>query len=705
MKVSLIIPVYNASDFLRRCLESALSQTWTDYEVIVVDDGSVDESVQICEQYCLRSARIHLIKKEHEGPMCTWIRGVKEASGDYIAFLDADDWVEPDYLERMLSASEGADMVCCSCIREYRNYQVLQEENIRPGKYDRAAMEKDIFPVLVNDGRYLERGITPHRCAKMIRKKLVEGNLCWCDKKIAFGEDFNIIFPVIQDCQNIVILDDKRGLYHYRQNDNSILRGYKSQMFRQIRRLYIRLLKINKAKGGFDFSCQIWNDSFCLFLEYVKNEARRKVNNKITAERIVKNYKRLKRDFQKRIYPPLHLSMSDKMLVFFLERGSSYGVYVWLSLYVCAKYLTGGTDWKYRSLHRKKRAIRVVMSGPDMTVQGGIRTVAAQYVSWKRWEHISFRYIPVYIEKNALYQMIFFWRGCFKIWLLCLFKKVDIVHLHMAERGSFYRKAIIMAGAKKFGVKVVLHHHGAEFFDFFDQAQGWKKKWIRRTLEGADLNLVLGRYQKGQMRKRFPGAACRVFYNTIRCPRENMYQKDARGILFAGRMGQRKGIYDLLKAVSECDDELGLSVKLYLCGDGEISGVHRMIRKLGLEKRVLYMGWLSPDQMEDVYRKTMIFVLPSYREGMPMSLLEAMAHGIPCIAGRAGAVAELLEDGKRGILVKPGDVSGIAQSLLYLYKNPAIREKLGASGFQRVREKFRLENGVKELQKIWTEMM
>ena len=706
MKVSLIIPMYNAADFLKKCLESAVNQTLLDYEVIVVDDGSLDESVQICKKYCQENSQIRLIQKKHEGLMCTWIRGVQESSADYVAFMDADDWIEPNYLQKMFDAAKDADMVCCNCMREYEDYQVLQREKVQPGRYNKAAIEEQIFPILVNDGEYLERGVTPHRCAKLIRRSIIENNLRWCDKKIIFGEDFNIIFPVVQDCREIVILDDKRGLYHYRQNHKSILRKYKSNLFFQIRQLYTKLLEINKIKGGFDFSCQIQKDSLCLFLEYVKNEANLKKNYGVVSKQILKNYKIMKADFQKISNLSVHLKKTDLLLVFLLERGFRFGLCLWLVVYIMAKYLTGNVDWKYRNEHRKRRlAIRVVMSGPDMSVRGGIRTVAAQYITWEWGGNISFCYIPVYIEKKELYQVAFFLKGCFKIWLLCLLGRVDIVHLHMAERGSFYRKAIIMACVKRCKVKVVLHHHGAEFFDFYDKSHKVKKEWICKVVENADVNLVLGNYQKKEMKKRFPNAICQVMYNTIGCFYDNVYRNDSDLILFVGRLGHRKGVYDLLRVISECDDKLAQNVKLCLCGDGEISRVRKIIKKYDLEKRVVYIGWVSKEQLEKLYCKTMIFILPSYREGLPMSLLEAMSHGIPCMAGRTGATEELLEQGQCGILIEPGNILEIKRELLYLYENPEIRKQIGEKGFRRVREKFELKNGIKELQKIWTKMI
>ena len=706
MKISLIIPVYNIEKYLRDCLDSAINQTWKDYEIIIVDDGSTDHSLDICKEYSLRDPKVKLIINKHSGLMAAWMKGIQVSEGEYVAFLDGDDWVDLDYLEQMIKVSKGADMVCCSYIREYRGYQVFPEKGIPAGRYDRIEIEEKIYPRLINNGRYLGRGIEPHRCAKLIRRSIIMNNLLWCDKKQIFGEDLNIFFPVVQDCQTIVIMGDGWRPYHYRQNYTSISRSYKPGMFSQIKRLYTKLLEINRSKGGYDFSSQIKEDSFCLFLEYVKNEAKQKKVIRSIENEIIKNYQEMCRDFKDILWRPLQLKSSDKILVYFLNKKSVIGINIWLYAYIIAKKMTGKKDWKYRKDWKKKKSkkVRVLMVGPDVSVKGGIKTVIMQYLSWNKWDKVIFSYVPVYVEKNFWKKIIFFVKGCLQIWVRVLFGKTDIVHLHVAERGSFYRKSIIMFGCKLAGVKTILHHHGAEFIEFYDQARGLKQKWIQRTIGEADLNLVLGEYQKSQMKKRFSKAIFCIFPNTLEISNTISYRTDARVILFAGRMEYRKGIYDLLCAIAACNDKLEEDVKVYLCGDGEVGRVRKVIKNFGLSERIVVKGWLDSEQIEELYNKSMMFVLPSYREGLPMALLEAMAHGLPCIAGKAGAIPEVIENGKNGILVEPGNVDDIACSIRYLCENPVIRKNIGKSGYYTVKKKYRLEDGIKELQRIWIDI-
>ena len=114
VKVSIGIPIYNVSEYLHQCLNSVLSQTFTDFEVILVDDGSTDDSFRICQEYVSRDKRFKLIHQENKGLAGARNTCLKHMTGDFIAWLDSDDWLENDYLERLVStqAKTGADIVC-----------------------------------------------------------------------------------------------------------------------------------------------------------------------------------------------------------------------------------------------------------------------------------------------------------------------------------------------------------------------------------------------------------------------------------------------------------------------------------------------------------------------------------------------------------------------------------------------------------------
>lgn len=331
MRISLIIPVYNDEKHVSQCLESAVNQSCCPHEIIVIDDGSEDGSGEIAEEYQRKYAFVKVIHHtQNQGLMRSWHHGVTLAEGGYIAFLDSDDWVDRRYLEELNRGAEtGAEIVCCNHNRVYGQRMYLQKERITAGVYDRRKIREMIFPILLNDGTYLGRGLTPHRCGKLFRKELLLNNLRYCDPEISYGEDLNIFFPVMQDCSSICVLDDREGLYYYRQNENSMIHTHKKDMLDQILRLRKRLFKSMQEKSVYDFTEQLNRDYWCLFMEYVKNEARSE-NNWIKSKEILANYQKSAGE----IYDiAIKMKASDRLLRESLRSGSPMMIYLWMKLY------------------------------------------------------------------------------------------------------------------------------------------------------------------------------------------------------------------------------------------------------------------------------------------------------------------------------------------------------------------------------------
>ena len=128
MKVSVIIPVYNVLPYLQRCLDSVISQTLRDIEIIIVDDGSTDGSSEFVDEYALKDERIKVIHKENGGLMSAWTTGVRASNGDYIGFVDSDDYISLEMYDRLYSAAAqyNADIVICNySINIYIYYRII----------------------------------------------------------------------------------------------------------------------------------------------------------------------------------------------------------------------------------------------------------------------------------------------------------------------------------------------------------------------------------------------------------------------------------------------------------------------------------------------------------------------------------------------------------------------------------------------------
>lgn len=352
-----------------------------------------------------------------------------------------------------------------------------------------------------------------------------------------------------------------------------------------------------------------------------------------------------------------------------------------------------------------KEKINILMCGSRFDVKGGMVTVAKNYTEYKDWGEYNIIYIPTHIEKNKLVVSIYFGISLMKILFTVKTKKISVAHLHTAEKGSFYRKAILLRILKKFGIKVVLHHHAAEFEEFYASLNAKKRKFVNKTLELADMNIVLSKDLIKMITSKEEKATVTALYNAVTVYDVNPYNYKGNGILFLGRLGERKGVYDLLKAIRLIDSEIPSKVQFYLCGDGEIDKVHREVQKMKIEHRIAHIGWINADDKKKIYKNTIINVLPSYNEGLPMSILETMSYGIPNISTSIAAIPEVIENNKNGCLIKPGDVKNLAKNIKSLVDSEEKRKDMSNEAYLLIKEKFSIDNSINQLKKIYEKLM
>lgn len=282
--ISIIVPVYNVAAYLPKCLQSLAQQTEKDIEIIIVNDGSTDGSDKICQEFIAGKEKFRYFSKENGGLMSAWMEGVKHVKGDYIGFVDSDDYVEETMFEKLYTKAKetGAEIVMCKCFYEQIANgrivnQTIQNNEISEGLYVGAALEEirtKMFPLPA------ESYISPSRCSKLIKKDILVQNLQYCDPFIASGEDVNIILPCFFACKSFYYLDDAK--YHYIKNVQSISHSYKPTLQEQ----YIRLLnKIATAIKDYsiDVPAELWDkvvNSYGMMLLRMILQARLKKNKK-----------------------------------------------------------------------------------------------------------------------------------------------------------------------------------------------------------------------------------------------------------------------------------------------------------------------------------------------------------------------------------------------------------------------------------------
>ena len=270
LKLSVIVPVYNTEKYLRQCVDSILGQTFPDFELILVNDGSEDASGDICDQYAEQYAHITVIHKPNGGIISARRAGVAVAKGQYVAFVDSDDWIEPDMYAQMLDCARehGADVVLCDIRFETSDGVVLQENAVPTGRYCTQELQQLYATMLFHYG--LERpGLNPSLCNKIIRRDILERVIFNVDGSIAYGEDVLCSYPSLLDAECIYVLH--QPLYHYRQNFSSITNVYVPQQMSNFLILADELEK-QFQRRGVDMERQLNGYIARCSLEHIRNE-------------------------------------------------------------------------------------------------------------------------------------------------------------------------------------------------------------------------------------------------------------------------------------------------------------------------------------------------------------------------------------------------------------------------------------------------
>lgn len=264
---------------------------------------------------------------------------------------------------------------------------------------------------------------------------------------------------------------------------------------------------------------------------------------------------------------------------------------------------------------------------------------------------------------------------------------VKIVHLHSAADGSFWRKTRLTNLAKALGRKVVLHIHASRFKDFYTEASPRRQRSILRTLRRADVLVVLSE----SWRRWFESIGVepdriRVLRNITAYPvlRPELKQPDGRlHLLFMGEIGPRKGVFDILLAIADHKDEFSDRLLLSIGGNRNEEELLDTIRRYGLEEIVKFEGWVGGDKKIELLNRADVFILPSYNEGLPISILEAMSYGHPIIATPVGGIPEVVETDVNGVLVEPGNHEQIYRAIKKYIDQPDLIEKEGAESTRR----------------------
>lgn len=331
------------------------------------------------------------------------------------------------------------------------------------------------------------------------------------------------------------------------------------------------------------------------------------------------------------------------------------------------------------------------MLGTSLDSKGGISSVVSEYKRAGLFDRWPVVYLATYRDGRKLYKLYVALRSLVRFVGLLTWRDVAIVHVHVATRASFWRKSIFILIAFLSRRPVILHVHSGLFMQFYERECGdLAKRFVRFVLDHSARIIVLSEQRRIELSliSRNPHIVRIVnpiFFDGT--SPECSVSRQSATLLFLGRFVPTKGIYDLLEAVAVLRHKFpGLT--LVCGGDGDASGVLERSRKLGISDAVKMPGWITGPEKSRLLSEATIFVLPSYFEGIPMGILEAMAAGLPVVSTTVGGIPETVTDGIEGYLVEPGDVSGLVAAITKLLLDYNLRQQMGAAGTQRAHAEF-----------------
>ena len=347
----------------------------------------------------------------------------------------------------------------------------------------------------------------------------------------------------------------------------------------------------------------------------------------------------------------------------------------------------------------------ILMLGPSLRIQGGVSTVEQLLLDNWPVNKYQVQHIATLVDGSKWRKLAIAVRAFAKFLYALLIHRPDIIHIHFASRASFFRKSLFVLMSRVFRKKIVLHAHGGKFHLFYEVESGIFQKWyIRWIFNQADRLLVLSRQWQDFYRRAYTQNEPIVIPNPVYCPSScPNHSKFPPVVLTLGRLGQGKGTYDLLQAIPKILKHHP-QVEFWLGGDGEVAEVEQILTTKSWGEHVKLLGWVTGSQKEEVLARASLFVLPSYNEGLPVAILEAMSYGLPVVSTSVGGIPEAVVDGETGFLIEPGDVKALAQRVVFLLDDAELRMKMGTNARQRALEKFEVGAILRQLFAVYDEL-
>lgn len=350
---------------------------------------------------------------------------------------------------------------------------------------------------------------------------------------------------------------------------------------------------------------------------------------------------------------------------------------------------------------------RILEIGPGpKNSKGGIATVISNIVGDTiLLSQFELEVHESYCDGNPLKRILFSIKMFIKF--LTLYKKYDIFHIHMASYGSTFRKGCYVRFLKKRNKKVVLHVHGGEYLLFYNNLSINKKNIVNQIWRMADVVIVLSDKWKEIFEPIFKEANIEVVRNGIEINKFNVAVNDISkykmNFLFLAKICKGKGVYDLIESIQEVCLKFP-QIKLFIAGNGEVDEVKKLIEDLNLDNNIEVLGWIDDTEKIELLKMVGTVILPSYNEGLPMTILEGMAAGKVILSTTVGAIPEVINQNKNGILIEPGNVGDLVKSIETILIDDEFNNICALNNLNKAKDDFDIRIMHQKIAKIYNSL-
>jgi glycosyltransferase involved in cell wall biosynthesis len=295
-------------------------------------------------------------------------------------------------------------------------------------------------------------------------------------------------------------------------------------------------------------------------------------------------------------------------------------------------------------------------------------------------------------------------------------EKPGLIHVQVTSGLAFWKSTLFILLGNLFGVGTVAHLHGGMFDKYYASCKPWVKNFIRRVFRAADVVIALSeKWRQFLLDEVGSDIRVEIASNPVDCLFAEALKEghSAAGnrkkiVLFLGSLGKRKGVFDILMAAPAIFENHPDAHFVFAGAEesrGEKLRIDELCRDKSLGEKVEFIGVVTGKEKVELFQSAMIYVLPSYGENLPFSLLEAMALGLPVVTTPVGAIPEIVKDGENGFLVEPGDINALASCVDRLLRDELLRRAMSDANQARIKADFMPDDSMRQIDMVYSRVL